>query len=132
MHKVFLTMILAGFCALLPFTSGGSTGSGISVTASDFQFEPHHWTVSSGQTVTLDFTNQGTQEHEWVILKLGEEVTLPFSDDDEGKIYWEIEADPGTISQGSFMAPKNPGTYTVVCGKKEHLEKGMLGLVIVQ
>lgn len=132
MHKVFVTIVLTGLCAVLPFTSGGSTGSGISVTASDFQFEPRHWTVSAGQHVSLLLANHGTQEHEWVILKQGKEVTLPFSDDDEGKIYWEIEAEPGKISRGSFTAPKNPGIYKVVCGKKEHLEKGMLGLVIVQ
>ena len=45
--------------------------------------------------------------------------------------YWEIEAEPGKTTRGTFIAPEKTGIYNVVCGKKDHIEKGMLGQVVV-
>ncbi len=131
MLKIFIITLFVGLSLHGLAESEESMKGEISVKASDFQFEPHNWTVLAGQKVTFTLTNNGSQSHEWVILKHGEDVTLPFSEDDEDKIYWEIEAEPGKTTRGTFIAPEKTGIYNVVCGKKDHIEKGMLGQVVV-
>ena len=104
----------------------------ISVTASDFKFVPNTWTLQSGQTVSLTFINKGVQEHEWVLLKQGAEVVLPFDDDDEDKVLWRIKADAGVTKEGMFTAPAQSGRYTIVCGKPRHIERGMKATLVIE
>jgi len=58
-------------------------------------------------------------------------VSVPFDDDDEGKIYWEVELDAGKSETVKFTAPSEPGTYDVVCGTPGHIEQGMTGTLTV-
>ena len=104
----------------------------MTVTTTGFQFVPNSWTVHSGQHVTLSITNMTVQEHEWVLLKPGTTITLPFGEDDEQKVYWEIEAKAGEIKEGTFVAPLEPGTYDIICGKPRHIERGMKATLIVK
>jgi len=127
---VFLFIVLVGVLALS--ACGASGPEKISVTTTDFKFEPTSWTVSAGNEVELTLTNDGTLEHEWVIIKQGMEVTIPFDEDDEDKVYWEMEAQPGETNTETFTAPSEAGTYTVVCGIPAHLEQGMTGTLIVK
>lgn len=127
---VFLFIVLIGVFALS--ACGASGPEKISVTTTDFKFEPTSWTVSAGNEVELTLTNDGTLEHEWVIIKQGMEVTIPFDEDDEDKVYWEMEAQPGETNTETFTAPSEAGTYTVVCGIPAHLEQGMTGTLIVK
>lgn len=46
-----------------------------------------------------------------------------FDDDDEDKIEFEVEVEPGGAKVGFFKAPA-PGTYVNMCGAKGHLESG--------
>lgn len=123
-----LTFLVLG--ALL-LAGCGPGKSEISVETSDFEFTPNSWPVRAGSEVTLTITNSGTQEHEWVILNLGEEVTLPFDEDDEDKVFWEAEIQPGQTQIFTFAAPEEPGDYTIVCGLPGHLEQGMQGVLQV-
>lgn len=86
----------------------------------------------SGQEVTLTIENRGVQEHEWVLLQPGTEVTMPFGEDDESKVFWEIEAIPGSTKKETFTAPMEAGTYKVVCGKPRHIERGMEAILVVK
>jgi len=124
---VFMLTIL-----FLPVAYGENPNHSISVMATDFQFMPNTWSIASGQDIALSFTNNGVQEHEWVLLKEGTEVTLPFNDDDEEKVYWEMEAGPGAMAEGIFSAPLQSGTYTIVCGKPRHIERGMTATLVVR
>ena len=124
-----LSILTIGVLILAACASGPEK---ISVTTTDFKFEPTTWTVPAGGEVELTLVNEGTLEHEWVIIKQGMEVTIPFDADDEEKVYWEMEAEPGETKTETFTAPSEPGTYTIVCGTPAHLEQGMAGTLIVE
>ena len=112
--------------------SGAPKPVDLAVKAADFSFEPTSFEVTAGQTVNFTLENQGTQEHEWVLFKAGEKVSMPFDADDEDKIFWEIEAQPGETKTESFVAPDKPGTYDVTCGIAGHAEAGMKGTLVVK
>jgi uncharacterized cupredoxin-like copper-binding protein len=126
-------VVLATAVSLVGCGAGAAAkNNAISVTTTDFKFEPVSWTVDKGQTVSLTLKNEGKLEHEWVIIKQGEQVTMPFNDDDEAKVFWEIEAAPGQTKTEEFSAPTEAGTYTVVCGTPAHLEAGMTAALVVK
>jgi plastocyanin len=116
--------------ALSACSSGTSTT--LNITASDYHYDITSWTVPAGKDITLTFANNGSSVHEWVIIKQGETVTVPFNDDDEAKVFWEVEADPGQTKTETFTAPTEPGEYTIVCGTPTHIEQGMTGKLIVK
>jgi plastocyanin len=127
---VILSIFVIGVMLLAACGPGGPEK--ISVTTTDFKFDPTSWTVTAGKQVELTLKNDGVLEHEWVIIKKGMQVTIPFDDDDEEKVYWEMEAAPGETKTETFTAPSEAGTYTIVCGTPAHLEQGMTGTLIVK
>ena len=131
MSRILTFPLIVG-AILFGLTACGSAGNTIAVTTTDFHFDPTTWTVSAGQPVKLTITNKGANEHEWVLLKKGTAVTQPFDADDEDKVFWEIEAQPGETKTETFTAPSEPGTYTVVCGIPAHLEQGMQATLVVK
>jgi uncharacterized cupredoxin-like copper-binding protein len=104
----------------------------IEATMTDFKFTPDQWEVAAGGEVSLTLINEGTQEHEYVIMILGKDATVPFDDDDEGNIFWEHELQPGETGTVTFTAPSEPGEYHIVCGTAGHLEAGMRGTLTVK
>ena len=127
---VVLSILVIGAMLLAACGPGGPEK--ISVITTDFKFDPTSWTVTAGKQVELTLKNEGVLEHEWVIIKNGMQVTIPFDDDDEEKVYWEMEAAPGETKIETFTAPSEAGTYTIVCGTPAHLEQGMTGTLIVK
>ena len=123
MFKSVVTTLLmaASILGLVACAGGTGTSNTVDVTTTDFKYDPMTWTVAAGKPVTVNITNHGATKHEWVLVKQGAEVTLPFNDDDESKVVWEIEADAGKTNTGTFTAPSEPGTYTIVCGIPAHL-----------
>jgi uncharacterized cupredoxin-like copper-binding protein len=129
-RKVITIIALTAAVLVLAACAGGPEK--ISVTTTDFKFEPTTWTVSAGKEVEFTIKNDGSLEHEWVLIKKGQEVTIPFDADDEDKVFWEIEAQPGETKTETFTAPSEPGTYSIVCGTAGHLEQGMDGTLTVK
>ena len=127
---VVLSILVIGAMLLAACGPGGPEK--ISVTTTDFKFDPTSWTVTAGKQVELTLKNEGVLEHEWVIIKKGMQVTIPFDDDDEEKVYWEMEAAPRETKTETLTAPSEAGTYTIVCGTPAHLEQGMTGTLIVK
>ena len=112
---------------------GGKSGVTLNVTSTDTGYDSQTYTVPAGAQVTLNLTNNGANPHEFAILKLGEHVSLPFGEDDESKILWELDGvDPGTTKSDTFTAPTEPGTYDVICGIPGHIELGMIATLIVK
>ena len=118
--------------AALVLTACGPKAVTFDVVMKDFAFEPNTWEVPAGANVTLNLSNVGTQEHEYVIMILGKNATVPFDADDEPNVYWEHELQPGTSGTVEFTAPSEPGVYQIVCGTAGHLEQGMEGTLTVK
>jgi len=110
---------------------GGASTANLRVVTTDFAFTPTDATVAAGQEVSLTLTNNGSVEHEWVLMEAGYQVTTPFDDDDEPHVYWEGEVDAGESMTFTFTAPSEPGDYPIVCGVAGHLEAGMVGTLTV-
>lgn len=117
---------------LLNAACSANNASVITTTTHDYEYAPATWTVRAGERVTLRMINEGNYEHEWALLKAGEEVTIPFDDDDEERVAFESEVEPAQSKASFFVAPAEPGIYRVVCGVPGHLELGMHGTLVVQ
>jgi uncharacterized cupredoxin-like copper-binding protein len=118
--------------AAMVLTACGPGSATLDVEMKDFAFEPNAWEVPAGAKVTLNLTNTGTQDHEYVIMILGKNATTPFDADDEPNVYWEHEVMPGESAKVEFTAPSEPGVYEIVCGTAGHLEQGMQGTLTVK
>ena len=130
--QLVLAVLLVGLALVLTACGGGPKAStDLKVAFTDFTFTPTTFTIPAGKEITLTATNNGKVVHEFVIMKAGTAVSIPFGDDDEGNIYWEVEAEPGKTVTGTFTAPSEPGEYQLICGTEGHVEAGMMGKVIV-
>jgi len=110
---------------VLSSCGGGGPSTNINIVMTDFHFEPMVFTVPAGQEITVNATNNGAVEHEFVIFKLGTDAGDKFGDEDEENIYWEVEVMPGQSATETFTAPEEPGEYSITCGIEGHLEAGM-------
>lgn len=123
---LFVLMFVLTACG-----GGGGPSTTIDVTFAEFSFTPAEFTIPAGQEITITAKNDGAVIHEFVIMKLGETIGDDFGDEDEGNIYWEVEAEPGTTATATFTAPTEPGEYQLVCGTEGHFVAGMLGKLTV-
>ncbi len=130
MKKIVLPLVLS-LVFVLSACGGGGASTTIDVIFAEFTFTPAEFTVPAGQEITINATNNGAVVHEFVIMKFGQTIGDDFGDEDEGNIYWEIEAEPGTSVTGAFTAPTEPGEYQVVCGTEGHFVAGMIGKLTV-
>lgn len=133
MKKIFSATVLVLGLALILTACGSSNKATLNVTATDTGYDSKTYTVPAGAEVTLNLNNTGAIEHEFAILKLGEHVTPPFGEKDEGKILWELDGvQPGTTKSDTFTAPTEPGEYDIICGIPGHIELGMVATLIVK
>ena len=110
---------------------GGSASNEIDATATNFEFDPASWTVNAGEEFTIDFTNDGNVEHEWAVIKLGDDLDSE-ADFAEDKVLFEVEAiDAGTSTSEAFTV-EEAGTYQVICAINTHFNAGMEGSLFVE
>lgn len=109
---------------------GGGDGDGgaaepaqIAVDATEFAFTPDAFLAESGAEVTVTITNQGSVEHNWVLLSA---PIAAESELDEGNVLFRVLAAPGGSADGTFTAPA-PGDYQVICDIPGHFTAGMVG-----
>ena len=129
--KKSLFVLLFVMVFVLSACGGGGASTTINVTFAEFTFTPDTFSIPAGQEITVNAKNNGAVIHEFVIMKLGETVGENFGDEDEGNIYWEVEAEPGKSVTATFTAPTEPGEYQVVCGTEGHFMAGMVGKLTV-
>jgi uncharacterized cupredoxin-like copper-binding protein len=125
-------LVIAVFILALTLTACGNKAT-LNVTATDKGYDSPTYTVPAGAEVTVNLTNNGSLQHEFAVLKLGEHVTPPFGEKDEDKILWELDGvDAGTTKSDTFTAPTEPGQYDIICGIPGHIELGMIATLIVK
>lgn len=131
MKRISLIIMLAALFMLVLSACGPKTAD-ITVTMNEYNFSPNRLEVPANAQVNLTLINDGTLEHEFVLMNFGTLATQPFSDDDEDNIFWEKEMEPASSEVVTFTAPGQAGEYEVVCGIPEHLEQGMQATLIVR
>jgi len=94
---------------------------------------PPVWEVSAGSDVELNLTNNGGLEHDWAIVKVGEEVPVPFMmADNADMLFWEAGVVPaGESATLTFTAPTEAGEYAVIYTVAGHYPS-MQGRLVVQ
>lgn len=127
MRKLLLT---AALTAVVLAACGGGGATEFTVNAKDTLFEPDSWTVAAGETLTMTFINEGFLEHEFLIVKQGEEI--------EAMSEWDVSKQlytTGIVSgqtQGQYqLRIDEPGTYQVICSIDNHFDGGMGGTLEV-
>lgn len=88
----------------------------IAVSAKEFAYTPSSITVSKGQTVKIDFTNNGTVAHNFTITELNVATKT---------------IGPGETDSVTFT-PTTAGTFTFFCSVDGHRDLGLSGSLIVQ
>jgi uncharacterized cupredoxin-like copper-binding protein len=126
-----LVVILLGFVLMLTACGSSGPSTNLRVDMVDFMFDPNDYIIQADQEITLELSNSGAVEHEFVIMKFGTEVGEDFGEEDEANIYWEAELEPGISDTFTFTAPNEPGEYQIVCGTEGHYLAGMVGSLIV-
>ncbi|MBK7320624.1 cupredoxin domain-containing protein [Candidatus Villigracilis affinis] len=130
MRKIFSTIMLV--CMFIITACGGNRPStNLKVDMVEFTFTPPEFVIPAGQEITITAVNNGAVIHEFVIMNFGQTIGDDFGDEDEGNIYWEVEAEPGKTVTATFTAPTEPGEYQVVCGTEGHFIAGMVGKLTV-
>jgi len=130
-------LVLAGIAvSMLALLSCGDdddaeASTSIEATASEFEFEPDSWTVPVGEEFTIDFTNDGSIEHEWAVIVLGEDLDSE-ADFAEDKVLFEVEAIPAGESTSQQFTVDAAGTYQVICAIESHFDGGMEGSLTVE
>ncbi len=119
--RVAALVVLGGLVAACGGGGGSSSGGGsnamsVTVTATEFKFDPATITASAGQSVNVTFKNAGTVQHTFVIKEANN---------------FKLTADPGQTVTGTFTAPA-AGTYTYFCDVPGHEDAGMKGTLTVK
>jgi plastocyanin len=129
-HKTHRLPMLLAVTALLLTACGGSGDGGaatteattapdvpameVTVSATEFSYDPETIEVEAGTPVTLTLINRGVVEHD---------ITI----DDLGIV---IHANPGETVSETFTIPA--GEYHVHCSIPGHHEAGMMGMLIAR
>ena len=130
MNKSLFVLLFVMMFALSACGAGGASTT-INVAFAEFTFTPAEFTIPAGQEITVNATNNGAVVHELVLMKFGQTAGDNFDEEDDGNVYWKIEAQPGTSVTGTFTAPTDLGEYQIVCGTPGHYMAGMVGKLTV-
>jgi uncharacterized cupredoxin-like copper-binding protein len=123
-------MLVACGGGAAPEQSTATQGAVIDVMAYDIYFgedsdnmgDPPLWTAEAGSLATVNFDNKGGLEHNWAVIKQGEEIPVPFEMDSSADL---ILYDTGVVQPGEqrtfpFQVPDEPGEYAVICTVSGH------------
>ena len=139
MPKKIIVLFVVLIMGLLLAACGG--GGGETATAPQpvslsfagldtFRYDPESASVAAGAPVTVNFTNEGALEHDWMLVDNGTDVNALTAED-----ALSAEAHSGVLPAGesktfTFTAPA-AGTYQIVCTVPGHAPAGMVGTLTV-
>jgi nitrosocyanin len=96
--------------------SSGEQSEAVTISGSEFKYEPATLSAKVGESVTVTYTNTGKYPHNFVIDELGVKSQT-------------IKA--GETATFTFT-PSKAGTFSFYCSLPNHREKGMVGTLSVQ
>jgi len=132
-NKLFFLLILATL--LLSACSGSAAGqptTTLTVDMMEFMFDPKSFTIPAGEEISLELTNSGAVEHNFVILKKGVTAEGNFEHDANlEQILFEAKLGPGEAGSFTFTIAE-AGEYQVICSIPGHLAAGMAGKLNVK
>ena len=112
---VALAAVALAACGGGASTSGGGTPLNVTVTTTEFKYDPTTINATPGQTINLTVKNTGSVQHSFVFATANVKIIV----------------DPGKSVTQTFTAPA-AGTYTFECDIAGHKEAGMVGQLIVK
>lgn len=128
---VLFVVLVMGLLMVACGGGGGETAAPEPVSLSfagldEFRYDPESASVAAGAPVTVNFTNAGALEHDWMLVAEGTDVNSLTAEN-----ALMPEAHSGVIAGGasntfSFTAPA-AGTYQIVCTVPGHAPAGMVG-----
>jgi plastocyanin len=113
---VALAALALAACGGGASSGGGATALNVTVSATEFKYDPATINATAGQTINLTFKNVGSVQHTFVFATSNVKLTV----------------DPGKSVTQTFTAPAAAGTYTFECDIAGHKEAGMVGQLIVK
>ncbi len=103
----------------------------INVILTDFEFSSVSSAVISGEPIVVNLENRSSHAHTWALLTAGTQWAT-WEDFDLEQILATSQGIPGDgTATLEFIAPE-PGTYQVVCTVRGHIQRGMVGELIVE
>ncbi len=119
-RSLFLIVAIATVALFVVACGGGASSGGdalkVTVTNTEFKFEPANIDAKPGQTIILTIVNKGNVRHTWVLPSQNVKLVV----------------DPGQSTTKTFDAPKAAGSYDIVCDEAGHKESGMIGKLVVK
>ncbi len=112
---------------------GGDAGSAeLTFGMVEFEFDPTEASAPSGAEVSVTVENTGSIEHNWILVRAGEEIASEdeIPDDLSSIAIINLLANPGESESGTFTAPE-PGSYQIICDIAGHFTAGMEGTLTV-
>lgn len=129
--KTLFVFALAFVLAACAGGGGAAQATTLEVDMVEFMFSPKEYTVPAGQQITLNLTNSGALEHNFIILRKGVAVTSSANPVPAGDILFEAVVGAGQSGTFTFTL-EEAGDYEVICSVPGHLEAGMVGKITVQ
>ena len=135
--KRFTILLTIALLALLVVACGDNEESGdpepttMNVTGFDeFRYDPENMSVQAGSQVTVNFTNDGVLEHNWLLTSTSMEPGDVTEGDALGGATSGLTPS-GETKTFTFTAPP-AGTYQVVCTVPGHALGGMVATFTVE
>lgn len=101
-------------------TAAGAADRRVKIAATDYAFSGlEGFSAKAGETVEFEMANQGTEEHEFEVLK------------PDGAALGEIGPTKAGGEGKATVTVTDPGTYRFVCGIDDHEALGMAGTFTV-
>lgn len=125
-----LVAVLVGACSssqATPTTEAVSPPSQV-VVLTEFRFAPSSVTIEAGGEASLLLQNDGSTEHNWVLMS---EAIASESEFADGNVLFEALVQPGQRLAIAFQAPPR-GSYQVICSIPGHFDAGMEGSLAVE
>ena len=117
---VLLAVVALAAIALSACGGGAAGGSSsplnVTITATEFKYDPATINATPGQTINITLKNTGSVDHTFVFAPANFKMTVS----------------AGKSDTKTFTAPAAAGSYDFSCDVAGHKEAGMVGKLIVK